>query len=94
MITYREQIAKEQLMDEIVFVKQQANNVIKGDVNCLAAMFKVACEIQDDVDMKDEISNVDYCFDELMNALDDMVTRCDDICEGDIFAGFEYGKLG
>ena len=93
-MNYKDQIAKEQLMDEITFVKVMANNVIKGDVSCLTAMFKVACELQDEINMQDEISNVDHCFDELMNALEDIVTRYDDISESDIFKGFEYGKLG
>lgn len=90
---YREQLAKEQLMDELRLVQDTANNCIKGDILSIEVLFKVAMQIEE-INFKDEIANIDYAFDQLINALEDVVVKCDDVLGGEIFQGFEYGRMG
>lgn len=90
---YRDQLAKEQLMDELKLVQDTANNYIRGDSSSLEVLFKVAMQIEE-ISFKDEISNIDYAFDQLVNALEDVVTKCESTLDGEIFQGFEYGRMG
>ena len=90
---YRDQLAKEQLMDELRLVQDTANNYITGDSSSLEILFKVAMQMEE-ISFKDEIANIDYAFDQLINALEDVVTKCDDVLDGEIFQGFEYGRMG
>ena len=90
---YRDQLAKEQLMDELRLVQDTANNYITGDSSSLEILFKVAMQIEE-ISFKDEIANIDHAFDQLINALEDVVTKCDDVLDGEIFQGFEYGRMG
>lgn len=92
-MNYRDQLAKEQLMDELRFVQDSANNCIHNDLGSLGAMLKVAMEIEE-VSFKDEVANVDYALSELFNALEDVLTKCEDTLDGKIFQGFEYGRMG
>jgi hypothetical protein len=90
---YRDQLAKEQLMDELRLVQDTANNYLAGDSSSLEILFKVAMQIEE-ISFKDELANVDYVFEQLMSALEDVVTKCDDVLDGPIFQGFEYGRMG
>ena len=92
-MNYQDQLAKEQLMDELRLVQDTANNYIRGDSSSLEVLFKVAMQI-DEISFKDEIANIDYAFDQLINALEDVVTKCEDTLDGPIFQGFEYGRMG